>query len=79
MNLPGAHGLSIATEGSEQFLFLTDSEINKVYKTTLDGKVLLELDYPKEVPDYKEANQFKPTEVAIAPNGDFYVAQMVMA
>jgi hypothetical protein len=74
LKLPGAHGLTIATEGSEQFLFITDSEINKVYKTTMEGKVLLELDYPKEVSDYKAASEFKPTEVAVAPNGDFYVA-----
>ncbi len=74
LNSPGAHGLTISKEGGEEFLFITDSEINKVYKTTLDGKVLMTLDYPKEIIDYQEAKQWKPTEVAVAPNGDFFVA-----
>ncbi len=74
LNTPGAHGLTLSKEGSEEFLFITDSEINKVFKTTLDGKVLMTLDFPKEISAYKEAKQWKPTEVAVAPNGDFYVA-----
>ncbi len=74
LNLPGAHGLTIADEGSEQFLFITDTDINKVYKTTLDGKVLIERSAPKEIEAYSDASKFKPTETAVAPNGDFYVA-----
>ncbi len=74
LNLPGAHGLTIADEGGEQFLFITDTDINKVYKTTLDGKVLIELDAPKEIEAYVDNSKFKPTEIAVAPNGDFYVA-----
>lgn len=72
LNLPGAHGLTLTTEGGEEFLFITDTDINKVYKTTLDGKVLLELNAPKEV--YDDTAKFKPTETTVAPNGDFYVA-----
>ena len=74
LDLPGAHGLTLAQEGDEEVLFITDERINKVLKTTLDGKVLLELSYPEMVPAYTEAAQWKPTEVAVAPNGDFYVA-----
>ncbi len=71
---PGAHGLSIMGEGSDQFLFITDPETNKVYKTTLDGRILLTIERPKEVSGYTTDDQFKPTETAIMPNGDFYVA-----
>jgi len=71
---PGAHGLSIAGEGSSQFLFITDPDSHKVWKTTLDGKILMTLTRPKEVAGYSSDDQFKPTETAILPNGDFYIA-----
>jgi hypothetical protein len=70
----GAHGLTIADEGGEQVLFATDSDNGKVYKTTLDGKVLLELSAPQGLANYKDPTKYHPTEVAVAPNGDFYVA-----
>lgn len=72
LNLPGAHGLTLAREGSEEFLFITDTDLGKVFKTTLEGKVLLELQAPPQL--YDKAAAFKPTETAVAPNGDFYVA-----
>ena len=43
---PGAHGLTLADENGEQFLFITDTSKNQVYKTTLDGKILLTIDAP---------------------------------
>jgi sugar lactone lactonase YvrE len=73
-NMPGAHGLTYWEEGGDEFLFMTDTVLHKVYKTTLDGKVLMTLDYPKESGVYDEESQYKPTETAIAPNGDIYVA-----
>ena len=71
---PGAHGLTINDEGGEEFLYITDPETHKVCKTTLDGKKVLEIDTPKEIDSYVKKNQFKPTETAIAPNGDIYIA-----
>lgn len=71
---PGAHGLTIAGEGNDQFLLITDPETHKVHKTTLDGQLLLTLNRPKEVRGYTRDDQFKPTETAVMPNGDFYVA-----
>lgn len=73
-DFPGAHGLSIMGEGSDQFLFITDPDTHKVTKTSLDGKIIMTLECPKEVSEYTSANQFKPTETAILPNGDFYIA-----
>lgn len=70
----GAHGLTLSDEGGEEFLFITDERQNKVFKTTLDGKIILELSYPKMITSYQEAAQWKPTETTVAPNGDFYVA-----
>ncbi len=71
---PGAHGLTIHGEGTDQFLLITDPDINKVFKTNLKGDILMTFDYPKEVSTYKEAAEFKPTETAVAPNGDIYIA-----
>ncbi len=74
LNASGAHGLTITQEGGEEFLFITDSDNGKVYKTTLDGKVLLEMGAPKEISNYADPKKYHPTETAVAPNGDFYVA-----
>ncbi|SHJ81645.1 NHL repeat-containing protein [Pseudozobellia thermophila] len=71
---PGAHGLSIMGEHSDQCLFITDPDTHKVTKTTIDGKIIMTLERPKEVEGYTSNDQFKPTETAIMPNGDFYVA-----
>lgn len=71
---PGAHGLTLTGEGDDQFLFITDPETHKVTKTTLDGKILMTLERPKEVDGYASDDQFLPTETAIMPNGDIYIA-----
>jgi len=70
---PGAHGLSIAEENDTEFLLITDIVRHQVIKTRLDGTELLILDYPKEIDAYQSAEQFNPTETAVAANGDIYV------
>lgn len=74
LNMIGAHGLTLSEEGGEEFLYITDSEMNRVVKTTLDGRVILDLSVPLESGLYSEASEWKPTEVCVAPTGDFYVA-----
>lgn len=71
---PGIHGLTLAEEGSQEVLYFTDIERHQIFKTTLDGRELMVLDYPKESGVYSEAEKFQPTEVAVAENGDLYVA-----
>jgi hypothetical protein len=71
---PGGHGCTLVDENGEEFLYLTDPERHQVFKTTLDGRVVLTLDAPLEADEYSEAGRYKPTETAIAPNGDIYVA-----
>jgi hypothetical protein len=73
-SFPGGHGLTLTKEGGEDFLFICDTTLSTVTKTTVDGKVLLELDSPKKLGIYTEAMTYKPTESAVAPNGDIYVA-----
>lgn len=71
---PGAHGLTLADENDEQFLFITDTDTHQVFKTTMDGKILLTINVPLDGGLYTKADDFKPTEVAVDTNGDFYVA-----
>lgn len=71
---PGGHGLTLWDAGGEEFLFICDPGEGRVVKTTLDGKVLMTLKQPKELGIYKEEDPFRPTETAVGPNGDIYVA-----
>jgi len=71
---PGGHGLTLWEAGGEEFLFICDPNLGKVFKTTLDGKTLLTLNHPSEHGIYEKDDPFKPTETAIGPNGDIYVA-----
>ncbi|MDX2286765.1 MAG: twin-arginine translocation signal domain-containing protein [Bacteroidia bacterium] len=71
---PGGHGLTLWEAGGEEFLFICDPSLGKVVKTTLDGRVLMTIGHPSSVGAYAESDGFHPTETAIAPNGDIYVA-----
>jgi peptidylamidoglycolate lyase len=73
-DFPGGHGLTLADENGTQFLYITDTSKHQVYKTTMDGKILLTIDVPMEAGIYKNAKEFVPTEVAVDSNGDFFIA-----
>jgi hypothetical protein len=76
----GAHGLHIRSEGRDEFLYLCDTKRAVVVKTTTRGEIVWQLGYPKDAsayttaPDGTPATKYSPTNVAIAPNGDVYVA-----
>ena len=83
---PGGHGLTLSKEGEEDFLFMTDSgwhlhhsgkmvkQNGRVTKSTTDGKVIFDIGHPQTMGIYKPGEEFCPSEVAIGPNGDIYVA-----
>ena len=71
---PGAHGLTLVNENGTEFLFITDTVKPQVYKTTIDGKILMTIDVPLETGVYKEAKDFIPTETTVDKNGDFFIA-----
>jgi hypothetical protein len=71
---PGAHGFTLFNENGEDVIFICDNTRHQVIKTTVTGRVLMTLDYPKEAGVYEKAEEYVPTETAIAPNGDIYVA-----
>ncbi|MBL8215608.1 MAG: hypothetical protein JNK87_33110 [Bryobacterales bacterium] len=83
----GAHGLHLRREGRQEFLYFVDTGKGRpgggisakhacMIKMTLDGEEVLRIGYPKEAPGYQPdgSTKFSPTNVAIAPNGDIYVA-----
>ncbi len=45
-----------------------------MFKTTLDGKVLMTIDYPADSGKYTKKEAFVPTETTVADNGDIYIA-----
>ena len=74
----GAHGLHIRKEGKEEFLYLCDTKRALVVKTNLNGEEVFSIGYPKESEQYKpgadgKLPKYSPTNLAVAPNGDFYV------
>lgn len=84
----GAHGLHLQKQGASEFLYLCDIARDFVVKTTLQGEEILRIGYPNESEAYQpnkrapagpkyddEGNvKYKPTNVAVGPNGDIYVA-----
>ena len=72
-SFPGAHGLSLVTEGSREVLFITDLNTHKVCKTTLDGTVLQEWGWPKDSGKYQNEAQYKPSWTLHLPDGGFFI------
>lgn len=70
----GLHGMVLVREGDQEFLYLAHITRHEVAKATLQGEVLWTLGAPKEAGIYDEKKQFLPTSVAVADNGDVFVA-----
>lgn len=70
---PGAHGLSIVREGGREVLFITDLVTHKVYKTTLDGKILQEWGWPAATGKYTREVDYKPSWTLHTDDGGFFV------
>ena len=85
-----AHGLSIHKEGTTEFLYLTANAASpkadpqpeiqaSLVKATLKGEIVWKIAGPPDIAEYKpgadgKAKPYNPTNVAIAPNGDVYIA-----
>ena len=70
----GLHGMSIVEEQDTQYLYLTHTGQHKVFKATLEGEILWELGWPEQSGVYTKEDEYKPTSVAVAPDGHIYVA-----
>ena len=70
----GAHGLRLAAIDGSEYLFVTDIEHGRVAKHTLGGELVLEVETPDRADIYGDGTRFRPTDVAVAPDGSFFVA-----
>ena len=68
------HGMLLRREGDEEFIYMAHTSRQEVLKLNLEGEILWTLPYPKESGLYDDPGRYRPTSVAIAPNGDLYVA-----
>src|SRR5680860_1068622 len=83
---PGGHGLTLHDQGGEDMLYIVDcgwfidktvkwaKQAGVVSKTTVDGRLLFTLPDPHTIGEYTAEQEYLPTETAIGPNGDIYVA-----
>lgn len=69
----GSHGMALHREGKNEYLFIAHHSRHEFAKFTLDGEVVWIKGYPTEPGTYQKADEFRPTGLAIAPNGDVYV------
>jgi hypothetical protein len=69
----GLHGMAIAQDAGKEVLWVAHTSRHEVVKSTLDGQVLMALPFPEQAGVYKDHNQYKPTSVAVAPNGNIYI------
>ena len=70
---PGAHGLSLVTEGGREVLYLTDLQRHQVIKATPDGKILQEWSLPQNTGKYPKPDEYRPSWTLHLPNGEFFV------
>ncbi len=70
----GAHGMLLHREGNAEYLYLADPERHLIAKTTLDGEIIWKLGAPMDSGFYPSEDKYKPTNIAVAANGDIYAA-----
>jgi hypothetical protein len=70
----GAHGLHLAREHGQEFLYLCDPNRGLVVKTTIEGEEIWRRGFPEASDFYTSAREYKPTNVATAPDGTVFVA-----
>jgi hypothetical protein len=80
----GAHGLFLNKEGKDEVLYFCDEKHGIITKRTLKGEEIWTMGYPQDSPIYQKGPgstgpggaaglNYRPTNFAIAPNGDFWV------
>lgn len=72
--LTGLHDLTLVTEGDEQFIYAAHLKGRRAVKLKLDGTIVMTLGWPEASGKYKEEKQYRPTAIAVGPDGDIYVA-----
>lgn len=69
----GAHGMHLSREGGREYLYFADPVRHLVAKADLAGHVLWRLGVPDLPEVYPTPDRYRPTGVAVAPGGEFFV------
>ena len=70
----GIHGLMLREENGREFLYAAHLKGAQIVKLALDGTVQWTIGTPVESGLYDDKHLFKPTAVAVAPDGRIFVA-----
>jgi hypothetical protein len=70
----GVHGMCIVKEADGEFLYHVNFRLHAWKKRKLDGTVVWERGVPLESGKYENADAFKPTSIAVVPDGSIFVA-----
>ena len=68
------HGLELREENGVEYIYAARPSQHEVIKLKLDGEKLWTITYPEEAGIYKEAKNFNPCAVTVAPDGSIYIA-----
>ncbi|MEM6674205.1 MAG: hypothetical protein AAF726_15275 [Planctomycetota bacterium] len=69
----GLHGMTIVAEEDGEFMYLAHTGRHEIAKTTLEGEVVWTAGVPKDAGMYEGPGQYRPTGIAVAPNGEVFV------
>ena len=80
----GAHGMHMSKEGKTEYIYFSDEKHGIVTKRTLKGEEVWTIGYPQDSPIYQKGPgstgpggaaglNYRPTNIAIAANGDFWL------
>ena len=70
----GLHGMALVEEDGQEFLYIAHTGRHCAAKLTLDGDVVWTLPWPEESGKYQNEGQYRPTGIAVAPDGSIFVA-----
>ena len=70
----GLHGMCIVERDGEERIYLAHIGRHEVFEASLTGEILRTLPWPEGSGLYESQSQYRPTSVAVAPNGDLFVA-----
>jgi DNA-binding beta-propeller fold protein YncE len=69
----GTHDMQLRSEGGQEFIYLVSLFRHEFAKITTTGDVVWVKGFPEKSGIYKSKDEFKPTGIAVAPSGEFYV------
>ena len=70
----GLHGMQYVKEEDGEYLYFVHFGKHEFVKATLAGDIVWRMGFPEESGKYENETQFRPTSLAVAPDGSFFVA-----